>query len=257
MTATRETTSSRYHNRFLFDYSKGEIDRCLGRLSDQAAIYGSHGPKVQRIMRTRALFVAALTLNATAVWTAMMVARGSFSMRTQVLFFRKRWRQGAGEWGENAKSCFARALSGYSIGQDGVCVDRHLERMGIAPADAAAQWSDWFRLYESLYGPGETVLCVRWHVELLDWIAIRGEKPMPWKGAGNVGKKLKKVKKVKKVEHVGLEIEGPRRPGTRSETGAEATGSQLQLLPLRPVPSGEGPAAPVELDLRLQVGACP
>lgn len=153
----------------------------MTRLSDQAEIYKSHCPLDQWKMRIRGLYTAALTLNATAIWTAKLLHRGKVSMVTQVRFFQKRWRANPDDWGTNAKSCFARALSGYSIGRDAVCIDRHLERMGLSPRTAAAQWKHWFRIYESLYGPGETVLCVRWHVELLDWIAMRGERPEPWK----------------------------------------------------------------------------
>jgi hypothetical protein len=102
-------------------------------------------------------------------------------MVTQRLFLRKRWRLSPEEWGVNPKSCFARALCGYSVGKDGVCVDRHLERMELSPQDAVQQWREWFRLYESMYGPGESMLCVRWHVELLNWIAGLGGKPAPWK----------------------------------------------------------------------------
>jgi hypothetical protein len=176
-----EAGSSKYYNQFLFDYSKEEIRKCMRRLSDQAKIYESHSDLDQRRMRIRGLYLAALTLNATAIWTAKLLKRGKVSMVTQVLFFRKRWRQDPKDWGANAKSCFARALSGHSIGKDSVCIDRHLERMGLVPKNAAEQWRHWFRLYESMYGPGEAILCVRWHIELLDWIAMRRERPDPWK----------------------------------------------------------------------------
>lgn len=171
----------KYHNQYLFDYSGAEILKCIERLSGQVLIYKAGTILMRRKMRTRALLVAALTLNATAIWTAKLLMKGTFSMRTQRAFFKKRWRLEAKEWGPTAKSCFARALCGYSIGIDGVCVDRHLQRMELLPKDASEQWRDWFRLYESMYGPGETVLCVRWHVELLDWIALIAEKPVSWK----------------------------------------------------------------------------
>lgn len=173
--------SSKYHNVFLFDYPGAEIRKCLDRLAVQAELYRAGIASIQRRMRVRALMVASLTLNATAVWTAKLLMQGKFSMRTQRAFFRKRWRQDPKDWGPTAKSCFARALCGYSVGADGVCVDRHLERMDILPKDAADQWKDWFRLYESMYGPGETVLCVRWHIEILDWIAVQAERPISWK----------------------------------------------------------------------------
>jgi hypothetical protein len=179
--ARRRASLGKYHNKFLFNYSGEEIDKCIRRLADQVELYQTGTPSTRRRMRVRALVVAALTLNATAVWTAKLLMQGKFSMRTQRAFFRKRWRLDPKEWGVTAKSCFARALCGYSVGADGVCVDRHLQRMGLVPIDAAAQWRDWFRLYESMYGPGETVLCVRWHIELLDWIAMLGGKPVSWK----------------------------------------------------------------------------
>lgn len=171
----------KYHNRFLFDYSGEEIGKCMERLAAQAELYKAATVLIRRRMRVRALVVAALTLNATAVWTAKLLMQGKFSMRTQRAFFRKRWKLDPKDWGPTAKSCFARALCGYSVGADGVCVDRHLQRMDLLPKDAAEQWRDWFRLYESMYGPGETVLCVRWHVELLDWIAVQAKRPLSWK----------------------------------------------------------------------------
>lgn len=179
--ARRRSSLQKYHNRYLFDYSREEIQKCLGRLSSQPELYKALSGVAQKRMLVRGLFVAAFTLNATAIWTAKLLVSGRFSMSTQKLFFKKRWRLDPKEWGANAKSCFARALSGYSIGKDGVCVDRHLERMGIVPKDASAQWEDWFRLYESMYGPGEVILCARWHIELLDWIAMLAKKPLPWK----------------------------------------------------------------------------
>ncbi len=132
-------------------------------------------------MATRGLFASALTLASTAVCTAKMLERGKFWMRTQVLFFRKRWRVSPDAWGPSPKSCLARSWSGYSLGADAVCIDRHLERLGIQPPDAVAQWRTWFSLYESMYGPGETTLCVRWHEQIMDWIAFRGERPSSWK----------------------------------------------------------------------------
>jgi len=173
--------SVKYHNRFLFDYSGEELGLCLSRLDLQERLYALASAPAQRRMRIRGLFTAALTLNATAVWTAKLLLRGGFSMSSQRIFFQRRWRLDPKEWGSNPKSCFARALCGYSVGQDGVCVDRHLERMELAPANAAQQWRDWFRLYESMYGPGETTLCARWHINLLDWIAGRSGRPATWK----------------------------------------------------------------------------
>lgn len=173
--------SSKYHNQYLFDYSREEIKKCMARLDEQAVLHESGSSSVRRRMRVRGLLVAAFTLNATAIWTAKLLLKGKFSMVTQVRFFKKRWKLDPKEWGENAKSCFARALCGYSVGKDGVCVDRHLERMELNPKNAAAQWKHWFRLYESMYGPGEAVLCVRWHIEILDWIAGRRGRPKPWK----------------------------------------------------------------------------
>lgn len=171
----------KYHNQYLFDYCHSEVEECLARLADQEKIYRSRSAATRWRMRVRALFVAAFTLNATAIWTAKLLVKGKFSMITQFRFFRKRWRMDPKEWGPNAKSCFSRALCGYSAGSDGVCVDRHLQRMDLTPKNAAEQWRDWFRLYESMYGPGETALCVRWHIEVLDWIALLGKRPVPWK----------------------------------------------------------------------------
>lgn len=176
-----QARSTKYQNTPLFDYTGPAVRHCLARLRRQPILYRSYPHELKRMMLVRGLFFAAFTLNATAIWTAKLLHRGTFSMITQKRFFYKRWRLDPEEWGMNAKSCFARALAGYSIGKDGVCVDRHLERLNLQPTNAVKQWADWFRLYESMYGPGETILCVRWHVESLDWIAGLRGRPEPWK----------------------------------------------------------------------------
>lgn len=172
---------TKYCNQKLFDYSKDEIDRCIEKLIEQADIYEKSSRRMQLRMSTRGLFAAALTLASTAIVSAKMLERGKFWMNTQLLFFRNRWRRSPGEWGPSPKSALARSWSGYSIGADAVCIDRHLGLLEIQPRDAVAQWRTWFEVYESLYGAGETVLCVRWHSELLDWIAFRGPRPEAWK----------------------------------------------------------------------------
>jgi hypothetical protein len=173
--------ATKYYNKPLLDFSRTEIETCLGRLAEQATIYAHGGLLTKRRMAVRGLFVAALTLNATAVWTAKRLESGRFAMSTQSLFFKKRWKQWPNQWGRSAKSCLARAWSGYSLGADAVCIDRHLERMGYEIHDAVTQWKVWFDLYESMYGAGETVLCVRWHTQLLDWISYHGPRPEAWK----------------------------------------------------------------------------
>ncbi len=173
--------NAKYYSPSLFDLTSKDVRICLTHLEEQSRIYAAAEPFAKGKMQARALMVCAYTLNATAIWTAKLLERGRFSMRTQKLFFKKRWHQHPSVWGKTAKSCFARALCGYDIGQDGVCVDRHLERTGSKPKSAVEQWREWFRLYESMYGPGEAAHCIRWHVELLDWIALRKPKPKPWK----------------------------------------------------------------------------
>ncbi len=163
------------------DLTSKTVNACIGRLKRQPGIYQRADSLTRKKMQVRALMFCALTLKATAIWTAKLLFRGRCSMRTQRLFFLKRWRKEPKEWGESAKSCFARALSGYSIGKDGSCIDRHLQRTGCDPVDAEAQWREWFRLYESMYGPGETIACVSWHIRILDWIALSAPKPAPWK----------------------------------------------------------------------------
>jgi len=74
--------SSKYHNQYLFDYSREEIKMCMVRLEQQATLYEAGSPLATRQMRTRALLVAAFTLNATAIWTAKLLAKGKFSMVT-------------------------------------------------------------------------------------------------------------------------------------------------------------------------------
>lgn len=175
------TASAKYHAKQLFTLSKSAIEECLERLVVQRGLHWGSSWVAARRMRVRALFVSAMTLNSTAIWTAKLVSRGFFAMETQRKFFLARIRKDPGEWGENAKSAFARALSGYSLGHDAVCIDRHLERMELAPEDAPAQWRAWFQLYESMYGPGETIACARWHVEILDWISGAGARPEAWK----------------------------------------------------------------------------
>lgn len=174
--------ASKYHNRFLFEYARPMLDRCLKRLDVQGYIYWEGTAWRRRRMRVRALYLASLTLNASATWTATLLEQHhGFSMRTQRLFFTKRWRLHPDEWGANAKSCFARALCGHSLGPEGVCVDRHLERLEMAPQSAKEQWEGWFRLYESMYGPGETELCIQWHIDALDWIVGYRGRPEAWK----------------------------------------------------------------------------
>lgn len=174
-------TLTKYHNQRVFQYSRAEIERCAERLHEQAAIYARAGLLTRRRMAVRGLFAAALTLNATAVWTAKRLETGRFAMVTQVRFFFMRWRKSPDRWGKNAKSALARAWSGYSLGADAVCIDRHLERLKVPLTDAVTQWRTWFDIYESMYGAGETILCVRWHTVLLDWIAYRGPRPEAWK----------------------------------------------------------------------------
>lgn len=173
--------ATKYYNSRIFTLSQPEIDACLGRLVEQATIYSNVGLLGRRRMAIRGLFAAALTLNATAVWTAKRLEVGRFAMSTQSRFFFMRWRLAPDRWGTNAKSALARAWSGFSLGADAVCIDRHLERLKSKPPGAVAQWKEWFDLYESMYGAGEAVLCVRWHTKLLDWIAHRGERPGAWK----------------------------------------------------------------------------
>ena len=172
---------SKYNSPPLFDYTSHTLDACCTRLGAQGAYYEAAPKRRQRSMHLRGLFVAAFTLKATAIWTAKSLTRGTFAMRTQRAFFRKRCRLAPSDWGKNPKSCFARALCGHSIGADGVCIDRHLERMGSAPPDAEGQWREWFRLYESMYGPGETIACIHWHIRVLDWVALRAPRPLAWK----------------------------------------------------------------------------
>lgn len=173
---------SRYHAQMLFpDYTAEAQNICIDRLKAQAEIFGSATGPIQRRMLVRGLVIAAFTLNATAIWTAKLLYRGRFSMTTQRKFFQKRWKDPPGVWGENAKSCFARALAGYSIGHDSVCIDRHLKRVESTPKDAPEQWSVWFRTYQTLYGPGEARACIEWHTELLDWVARGSARPKPWK----------------------------------------------------------------------------
>jgi hypothetical protein len=173
--------ATKYYNSRIFAISCPEIKACLDRLTEQAAIYRRVGLLSKRRMAVRGLFAAALTLNATAVWTAKRLESGRFAMSTQSRFFFMRWRLHPDKWGMNAKSCLARAWSGISLGADAVCIDRHLERLKAKPPGAVEQWKQWFDLYESMYGAGETCLCVRWHHVLLDWIAYRGPRPEAWK----------------------------------------------------------------------------
>jgi len=171
----------KYHAPPLFRLTEPDAAHCIDRLLAQARIYEGSSIRKRLRMETRALMVAALTLNATAVWTAKLLEQGRFSMKTQRLFFGKRWRKPPFSWGETAKSALARALSGYSLGGDAVCIDRHLSRLEIAPEDAPAQWRAWFALYEELYGPGEARLCTLWHIRVLEWIVEGGPRPAAWK----------------------------------------------------------------------------
>lgn len=172
----------KYHAQRLFkDLITDAVNSCLERLRRQPEMYKQASHLDQKKMQCRALNLAAVTLKTTAILTAKLLQRGTFSMITQRRFFWKRWRRHPDDWGANAKSCFARALSGYSIGADAVCIDRHLERLGIAPVDAPDQWKRWFDIYETMYGAGEAGACVLWHADALDWIALKRVKPVAWK----------------------------------------------------------------------------
>jgi hypothetical protein len=171
----------RYGVTHLFDLNSGRIEICLERLRRQVWLYWFGSRQKKRQMQIRALYMTALTLNATAIGTAIALGRGRLVMKTSRLFFLARWKKAPENWGRSAKGCFARALSGFGIRKDGVCIDRHLERLGVVLRDAPSQWLAWFRVYEQFYGQGETAACIRWHVEVLDWIAGLGNRPGPWK----------------------------------------------------------------------------
>lgn len=176
-----EQTHVKYHNQQLFPYT-GEIRvKSIDRLRRQAEIHEGLGLSGRRRMQARGLFAAALTLKVSVIWTAQLLERGSFVMGAQKDFFRSRWKKHPSQWGDTAKCCLARAWSGYSLGKDAVCIDRHLERLDRAYGGAVEQWAHWFDLYESMYGAGETELCILWHIRLLDWIAFGGDRPRAWK----------------------------------------------------------------------------
>ncbi len=75
-------TVSKYNRPPLFDYTSPTLDACCARLRKQAVYHKRAPRKRKRRMEVRGLLTAAYTLNATAIWTAKLLARGAFSMHT-------------------------------------------------------------------------------------------------------------------------------------------------------------------------------
>lgn len=177
-----KTKFVKYHVQSLFTgLASDALDACLERLRRQPRMYKQASQLDRKKMQCRALFLSTFTFNSTIILTAKALRTGKFRMTSQRQFFGTRWRQSPDKWGKKPKSCFSRALCGYSIGADAVCVDRHLERVGDIPVDAPDQWRKWFEVYETMYGAGEAGACILWHIDALDWIALKRARPKAWK----------------------------------------------------------------------------
>jgi hypothetical protein len=163
----------------------------LSRLCEQANIYALKSSEEQEAMRHRALIVAYTTAHTESRVAAQKLSRGLL-MRSGRIAVERRILVNAGEWDKDqrkpkprngilhrwarypAKARFARALCGYSIGPDAVCLDTHMLRLtpDKRPRNAYQQWSKWFWVYRAQYGDDRAQWCIDWHHRLLDYIAL-------------------------------------------------------------------------------------
>ena len=163
------------------------INGILARLSEQATIYSLVPDKEREEMRYRALVVAYSTAHTESRVAVNNLTRGFMmqSMRRAIerraLVHPSKWdrNQGKGKtrlrWADYpAKARFARALSGYSLGPDAVCLDVHMLRLpvGKRPRNAYQQWAKWFRVYRDTYGEDRARWAIDWHRRLLDHVAL-------------------------------------------------------------------------------------
>ena len=160
----------------------------LSRLSEQRTIYSLVSDDAREEMRLRALTVAYSTAHTESRVAANNLARGFMMSGARTAVARRalvhpdEWDQNQRENGRitlrwdrsTAKARFARALSGYSLGPDAVCLDTHMLKLPIRqrPRTAYQQWGAWFRFYRQLYGTDRALWCIDWHRRLLDHIAL-------------------------------------------------------------------------------------
>lgn len=167
---------------------RDEVNKILSRLSDQATLYTSSEPAEREAMQYRALVCAYSTAHTESRVAAQNLAKG-FMMRSGRIAVDERTPLHPKEWDQNqrqggrivkrwarftAKARFARALCGYSLGSDAVCLDVHMLRLPIRkrPKNAYQQWAKWFRTYKKEYGLDRALWCLDWHRRLLDYIAL-------------------------------------------------------------------------------------
>lgn len=165
-----------------------EVNHILARLSEQATVYATAPESDREEMRLRALTCAYATAHTESRVAAQNLARG-FIMRSGRVAIERRWQvppesgdqnQREGKrikwnWARNtAKARFARALCGYSLGADAVCLDVHMLRLAPhrRPRNAYQQWARWFRVYKREYGLERALWCLDWHRRLLDYCAL-------------------------------------------------------------------------------------
>lgn len=148
----------------------------IARLHQQVAVYQQASLAQQQAMARRALGIAGQTirrqLEASYANTTKLPP-----LRTAAKFVFNRQALWPDQWGALPKAGFARALCGYSLGPDAVCVDTWLRRNGIRPADAVDQWTLWFKLYRLVYGERKYQTALKIHLDWLKYVAGGGSCP--------------------------------------------------------------------------------
>ena len=160
---------------------KVSIGNILARLEEQAETYKIIPEDEKREFEHRALTCAYVTAHTESREAARRLANGDLMRGTRTAIER-RSKVTPDKWDEKnklrwhrhtAKARFARALSGFSLGADAVCLDTHMLALPKArqPKSAVEQWSSWFVVYSERYGEDRAEWCIDWHRRLLDYIA--------------------------------------------------------------------------------------
>jgi hypothetical protein len=166
------------------------IQDVLNRLDEQYQLYQIADEPRRSMMRQRALKVAYTMAHTEARVAAENLVRDTMlpDCRTAL---ERRLPYPPEEWDRDQKSHgwkwsrypvkarMARALCGFSLGSDAVCVDLHMERLPKhrQPRDARDQWAKWFAVYRQRYGEERYQWVLDWHYRLLRWVA--GEEVSP------------------------------------------------------------------------------
>jgi len=147
------------------------LNKLIQRLNAQAEYYRQATEQTKRSMQARALFVAACTIRVRLGNSARLVAGYKLPpLRSARKFFTSRVAKFPATWGTSPKAGFARALCGFSLGDDAVCIDTWLVRNKIKPSNAIDQWRKWLALFRLVYGDKayQDALCI--HADWLDFV---------------------------------------------------------------------------------------